>query len=168
MKKVILLIIILIFLTGCGIFDLNNFIISDYTEFMNIVESLDTPQKIGNYMEDNFTYEVHDFYVPDPYILWKTKKGNCIDFGTFGIFIANYHGYETFQITIFDDTLYQHFVAVYNENIWYSITDNQYYSFGYDSFEEITEYVCDIRNKIWTKYIVCDYWNNEKEIVYNN
>jgi len=88
MKKIILLILILILLTGCGIFNLNGWICPDDGEFLAVIEELDTPQKIGDYMLENFTYEAHNFYAPDPYTLWKTKKGDCNDFSTFGVFIA--------------------------------------------------------------------------------
>ena len=168
MRKIILLILILILLTGCGIFDLNGFITPDDEEFIACIMELDTPLKIGNYMAENFTYEIHDFYAPDPYTLWKNQKGDCNDMSTFGVFVADYHGYETYQIEIFDNTLFQHYVAVYNEDIWYSITDCQYYYFGFSDFEEIADYVCDIRLKVWTKYIVYDYWNDIIEEVYNN
>ena len=163
MRKFILLFIILILtisLSGCGIFDLDNWITPDDAEFLACIKKLDTPQKIGDYMLNNFTYEIHDFYAPDPYTLWQIKKGDCNDFSTFGVFIADYHGYETYQIEIFDNTLFQHYVAVYNENIWYSITDCRDYYFGFDNFREIVDYVCDIRLKNWTKYIVYDYWND--------
>ena len=168
MRKIILLLIVLIFLTGCsGIYNLINFVLPDDVEFIACIKELDTPEKISNYILENFTYEVHDFYAPDPYILWKTKKGDCNDMSTFGVFVADYHGYETWQIKIFDNSLYKHYVAVYDEDIWLSITDNQYYFFGFDNFEEIVNYVCYIRDRKWTKYIVYDYWNNEVEIGYN-
>ena len=128
--------------------------------FLTLVQELDTPEKIGDYMLDNFIYEIHDFTAQSPYELFLSKKGDCDEFSAFGVFIADYHGYETYQIEIFDNTLFQHYVAVYDEGIWYSITDNQNYYFGFDDFREIVDYVCDIRDKIWTKYIVYGYWND--------
>ena len=163
MKKVILISIILIFLiAGCGTTP------DDYSEFIACVKELDTPQKIGSYMLENFEYKIHDFYTLTPYELWKTKEGDCDDFSAFGVFVADYHGYETWQIQIFDGSFYSHYVAVYNENIWYSITDCRYYYFGYDNFREIVDYVCDTRDKDWTKYIVYDYWDDIVETGYNN
>jgi len=166
MKKLFVCLILVFLLSGCGIYNLNNFVLPDDTEFLALVQELDTPEKIGDYMIKNFTYKIHDFYIPDPYTLWQIKKGDCNDFSTFGVFIADYHGYETYQIEIFDNTLYQHYVAIYNEDIWYSITDCQNYFFGFYNFREIVEYVCNVRNKTWSEYIVYDYWNNviEQEI----
>lgn len=169
MKKIILISIILIFLTaGCGIFDLNGWLVPDDGEFLACITELDTPQKISDYMLRNFTYEAHDFYAPDPYTLWKTGLGDCNDFACFGVFVADYHGYETFIIHIFDGSFYSHYVAIYNEYIYYSITNSRYYYFGFNDFREIVNYVCDISNRRWSKYIIYDYWNNEIETGYNN
>ena len=52
MKKIILIIIVLILLTGCNeIYNLSNFILPDDAEFLALVEELDTPYKIGQYMK---------------------------------------------------------------------------------------------------------------------
>lgn len=161
------LILLLIFLVGCGIYDLNFFTVPDDLEFLAVVEKLDTPEKISDYMVNNFEYEVYDFTAQSPYELFLSQRGDCDEFAKFGVFIADYHGYETFTIRIFDGSFYNHLVTVYNEDIWYSITDNQYYYFGFDTFREIVEDVCYRRLKVWTKYIVYDYWDNEIEIKYN-
>jgi len=168
MKKFILISIILIFLTGCGIFDLDSWIYPDYGEFLTFIKQLDTPKKIGDYMLENFTYELHIPNLLTPYELYITKKGDCDDFSNFGIFIANYHNYETYSVKIFNETPIRHYVAVYVENNHYSITDNQYYYFGFDNFKEIVKFDSILRNQNWLKYIVYDYWNNEVEIEYNN
>ena len=122
-----------------------------------MINSLYTPEDISNYMLANFTYEAHGFTVQTPYELYLSKKGDCDEFSGFGVWAANFHGYETWQIQIFDNSFYSHYVAVYDEDIWLSIIDNQYYFSGFDSFMEIVEYVYYIRNKVWTKYIVYDY-----------
>ena len=168
MKKIILLIIILIFLTGCS-YNLNYFVMPDDLEFLVLVEELDTPQKIGNYMLENFTYELHILWTPTPYILWKTKKGDCNDFATFGVFIADYHGYETWLIEIYwKNTIERHWLAIYKENE-YSFSDNWFYFPAiYNDFLEIVEYDSFLQNKDWTKYIVYGYWDNEVEVRYND
>lgn len=175
MKKIILSIIILIFLTGCGLYDLNDFVMPDDTEFINVVEELNTPQKIGNYMENNFEYEAHGFYNPDPYILWQIKKGDCNDFATFGAFIANYHSYKTWRIKIYyKNTINNHCIVVYKEDDGLSFTDNQYYNrylpgfFRFNNFRDIVQHNSSITLKIWTRYIVYDYWDNLVEEEYNN
>ena len=117
-------------------------------------------------MQANFTYELHAIYAPDPYTLWKTKKGDCNDFSTFGVFIAHWHGYETYQIEIYySGTIKKHWIAVYTEDDGLSFTDNQYYfnNYGYffDTFREIVEFDCKyFPDKELRKYSVKDYENN--------
>jgi len=180
MKKALLIISILsiIFLTGCGIFNLNGWVWPDDLEFITMVESLDTPEKIAEYMQDNFTYEAYPIYAPDPYTLWKNKKGDCNDFSTFGVFIAHWHGYGTYQIKIFyKGKLWRHYITVYVEDDGLSFTDNQYYNlylpndYRFNDFKEIVEYDGTLRAigwPVWSKYIVYDYKNNivEKEYSY--
>jgi len=168
MKKLLVIFILLtILLSGCAS-NLDDWVTPDDPEFLALVQELDNPSKISDYMLKNFTYEIHDFYTLDPYELWQTKKGDCDDMSVFGCYVADYHGYITYQIKIYDNTLFQHFVAVYDENIWYSITDCQDYYFGFDTFREIVDYVCDIRLKTWTKYIVYDFWNDVIEQATND
>jgi len=170
MKRLIIVLIgiCLMFLSGCGIYNLSFFTIPDDTKFLETIEKLSTPLEISDYMMRNFTYELHSLYAPDPYTLWLTKKGDCNDFSSFSTWIANYHGYETFTIQIFDGSFFSHIIAVYNEDIWLSFTDNQYYYFGFDNFQEIVEYDWYLQYKIWTKFVVRDYWNNIVEEVFNH
>jgi len=123
--------------------------------------------KISDYMQAKFIYEPHAIYTPAPYALWKTGKGDCNDMSTFGVFVANYHGYETHQIQIFwKGTLYQHCIAVYVEDDGLSFSDNQYYSLYFgktysNTFREIVEFDCKyFPNEELRKYIVYDYENN--------
>lgn len=170
MKRISILffIIILLLTVGCARFNPDEYVVPDDGGFIAVIDSLYNPQEIGNYMLANFTYEVHDFTVQTPYELYISKKGDCDEFSGFGVFVANRHDFETWQIKIYDNTWYKHYVAVYDEGIWYSITDCRDYYFGFDDFREIVDYVCDIRSKIWTKYIVYDYRNDILEEVYND
>ena len=183
MKKTFLIISILsvIFLTSCGIFNLNGFIVPEpgKAEFMTIVEKLDTPQKISDYMLENFTYQKHLFYAPSPYQLWLTKNGDCNDFATFGVFVTHWHGLnETYQIKIYYcGTIIKHFIAIYIEDDGLSFTDCQYYNlclpdgYRFNTFKEIVEYDGTLRTigwPVWTKYIVYYYDGNIKEVGYND
>ena len=178
MKKAFLIISILsiIFLTGCGIFDLSSFVIPDNLYFMTEIGELDTPRKISDYMLDKFTYQKHAYYAPSPFQLWLTKNGDCNDFATFGIFVAHWNRYETYQIKIYySGTIWKHFIAVYVEDDGLSFTDNQYY-FNYyghwfNTFREIVEF--DGMFRItgwpeWSKYIVYYYDRHIKEVEYND
>lgn len=176
MKKALLIISILsiIFLAGCGTFDLDGWVCPDDIDFIATIDKLKTPQDISTYMVENFTYEIHDFYAPDPYTLWKTKKGDCNDFATFGIFIADYHGYETYLIKIFYKGAFEkHVIAVYVEGDGLSFTDNRLYfnndGFYFNLFKEVVDWDSDnITFLDWRKYIVYDYWDNKVEVRYND
>jgi len=163
MKKIILLLIALILLSGCGIYNLNGFILPDDIEFLAVVESLNTPYKISEYMIENFTYEFHPSAI-SPYVLWQTEKGDCNDFATFATFIANWHEIETYQMEIkLKNSLYTHWLAVYVEGD-YSFTDNQFYFYGYKTFREIVEKSCnDNICREWVSYKVFDYEMKVKE-----
>ena len=135
--NIIILLLLTLLLSGCGLYNLDGFVMPDNMEFIAVVGSLDTPGKIVNYIEDNFTYQYHSFYLPSPYQLWLTKEGDCNDFSTFGVFVADYHGYPTYQIKIyFKGTLISHTIAVYREDKL-SYSENYIYCYGYDSFREI-------------------------------
>ncbi len=145
MKVKIVLVLIILTLSGCSpaIFNLNNFILPDDMEFMETVKKLDTPEKIGQYMESNFKYDLSQRWVLlNPYELWKAKRGVCGDFATFGEFIAGYHGYETYPVLIyFSNATYTHVITVYQENGKYNYSTNQFYfAVTADDFEEIVKH----------------------------
>jgi hypothetical protein len=162
MKKIFILILLTIFLTGCGIFNLSNFVMPDDLEFLEVIKELDTPEKICAYMEENFIYEAHLFYAPDPYTLWKNKKGDCNDFSMFGIFVANFYGYETYQIIMsFKGIILEHYIGVYKENGKYNYSDLQdYIPINVDTFKEIVLYCADTFKYELKNYKVFDYDNN--------
>jgi len=167
MKKVIILIIILMFLTGCGyggLFNLNNFILPNDIEFLKLIKELDTPEKICQYMLDNFESEEHSYITLTPYQLYLNKKGDCDDCSNFGIYIAHYHRYETYQFLMLFSGNIWHSIAVYKEGNCYTFSDNQIYSGGcYLSFDDILQ----IYNG-WIKYKIYDYEMNIVETEYNN
>ncbi|MBA7569282.1 hypothetical protein ES708_11021 [subsurface metagenome] len=166
MKKIILLSVILIFLTGCGLFNLSGWIVPDDIEFLTLVEELDTLEKIGQYMVDNFGVEKHPYATLTPYQLYITRKGDCDDFSAFARFVAYYHNVETYQILISFPESAWHNIAIFKEGNCYTFTENRYYfTQCHDSFSDIMQMFISYG---WTKYIVYDYWNNEVETGYNN
>ena len=172
MKKLLVLFIILtIFLSGCSLLNLNDFVLPNDIEFINTIEILDTPEKICNYMLDNFTYELHLLNILNPYQLYITQKGDCDDFANFSIFISNYHGYETFLIKIhYKNCAINHYLAIYKENGLYNFSDNQnYFPLQYNNFFNIVELNSQRMyysfGYIWSSYVVYDYWNNIVEQV---
>ncbi len=169
MKKflILTLLISITFLTGCGLFNLNGWIMPDDLEFLAVVESLDTPEKICDYMKENFTYKEHLFYAPDPYTFWKLKEGDCNDFGDFVRFVANYHSYETYRIIIyFKNTLLCHVLTAFVEYDKYTYSNNKaYYPIYVDTFEEVVSHFFETCFEYKYKaYKVYDYENNLIEV----
>ena len=140
-KLLILLILSVLFLSGCGVYNLNYFVMPDDDEFLALIIELNTPRKICQYMEDNFTYEVHSHYAPTPYVIWKTGKADCNDYVTFAQFIANHHGYETYHLLVtftYNDEKTKHSLGVYLENDKYNYSNCTYYCLlNATSFEDI-------------------------------
>ena len=172
-----LVILLISVLAGCGAFNLSNWVCPDDLEFITTIEELDTPQKISEYMIDNFTHESHALWTPSPYTLWKTGKGDCNDFATFGVFVARWHGYETCLIKmIYSGSFWDHWLAVYLEDDGFSYTDNQSYVnydyikdiYRFNDFEEIVDFAC-IHHPEWKlkEYVVYDYDMNVVEEGYN-
>lgn len=140
MKKLLILLILLtLFLSGCGVYNLSNFVLPNDLEFISCIEKLDNPQKICNYMKENFTRKDNIFYNPNPYELWLCQEGDCNDLATFAIFVANYHNYTTYQIQIsFKGTFIKHVLAVYLEDDGYTYSNFKAYRPIYaSSFKEI-------------------------------
>jgi hypothetical protein len=169
MKKLfisILLIILLISISGCGLFNLDGWVIPDDTKFLVLIQELDTPEKIGDYMLDNFESEEHPYISLTPYQLYITKKGDCNDFATFAIYIAHFHGYETYQILmLFPKPIYPidtwHAIPIFKEGNYYTFSENQwYFNQCHNSFADIMQ----IYNG-WTIYKVYDYDMNIVEQV---
>ena len=160
-KLLILLMIFMLLLLGCGVLNLGNFVLPDDLEFIAVVEELDTPEKICQYMTDNFIPEAHLFYTVNPYELYKTKKADCNDTATFAQFVANYHGYTTYKIVItLKDTSLKHALAVYEEEKGYTFSSWGAY-FDYETLQDTFRDIVDLYyNYNWSKYIVYDYWNN--------
>jgi len=139
MKKIILFLILIFFLSGCSLCNLNDFVLPDDIEFIETIKTLDTPEKICSYIKENFKYEPHIFSAPNPYTLWKTKKGDCNDFATFAQFIAHYHGYDTYQLRIyFKKTFISHIMAIFKENGKYTYLNiKAYYPLYASSFNDV-------------------------------
>ena len=133
------------------------------SEFLKIVKELNVPQKICTYMAKNFEYELHTACALVPYLLWERKKGDCDDFCTFGTYIANYHGYKTFQIFInFKAYTLGHVLAVYKQNGKYNYSSNwNYFPIRANNFEEIVDHYSSFDDEYEIKnYEVYDYEKN--------
>lgn len=168
MKRVFILIILLFCLTGCGIYNLSDFIMPDDSEFLAVVESLDTPEKICSYMKENFewnwsiqTYSPYQMYLAN-LENWN-DTGDCDEFATFAAWVAHYHGYEVYRMKmwckftgLYDlPLILPHVMGIYVENGKYTYSNNQIYRPIFaETFKEIvTDYeLLDYRVVSWKVY----------------
>ena len=176
MKNTILISIILIFLTGCsGLYNLSNFVLPDDLEFLALIKELDTPKKICQYMSDNFGIEEHPYNTLTPYQLYINKAGDCNDFSLFAVFVANYHGYETYQILIkFNSWVFGysigHTIGIFKEGDCYTVSEGRDYIGGPGRCKKTFIKLVDFHypEDWWKSYIVYDYDMNIVEQGYNN
>ncbi len=145
MKHLIILLIISLMFSGCySIYDLNNFIIPDDLDFIRIIEYLDTPEKICEYMMNCFTYDLnYRKTILSPYDLWKVKKGVCGDFATFSHFLADYHSIDSyFTLITFYEIINGHAITIFEENGLYSYSSNlEYFNIEVSSIEEVINHL---------------------------
>lgn len=177
---VVICILAMILLSGCGSFDLAGWTIPDDQEFIKLISELNTPPKIGAYMVENFTHKAS--YAPiSPYELFLSKRGDCDAFAKFGIFMAHENNIKTYEIRIFyKGTINKHMVAVYVETKGLSVTDNRPYfnkdGNYFNTFREIVEWNYNyFQYGEWTKYKVLDYeglmieegerWKNSSQLL---
>jgi len=167
MKLIVLLIVLLLLSSGCGIYNLEYFVIPDDAEFIAVVESLDTPKKICAYMEENFTHKL-TIFAYTPYQMWllntQDKFGDCNDYATWAVFVAHYHGYEVYLILVDASYKYSHVLGVFMED-GYSYSDNwSYNNIEANTFKEIVDHHIKKWGAELYGYKVYDYENNVIEI----
>jgi len=140
MKKIIGLILIMLMLSGCNVvYNYDNFVMPDDTEFMEVVKELNTPEKICRYMEDNFTPLEINPVCYNPYEMFCYKTGDCSDYADFSAFVANYHGYKIYQVHIFFEDC-AHLITVLKIDGKYNYID------WWNYFEVGTEKIDDVLN----------------------
>ena len=108
----------------------------DDPEFVNVVNALDSPKKICQYMENNINYK--ELSGPhSPYQTYLSKEGDCADYAVFASAIANFHGYECFFIIMYWTSDVCHAITVYNMGDYYTYSSNYlYFDQNFDSIEE--------------------------------
>lgn len=124
-------------------------------------------------MSENFIYEERDdSNIPEPYMIWKTKKGNCNNFSEFGAFVADYHDYKVYQAGIpFEGTSEKHLITIYVEDKGLSFTHNQNYinnaGHYFKNFDHILKFMeifkdSECQLKIDTKKIIVKCYQDRK------
>jgi hypothetical protein len=155
MKYIILLLVLC--LCGC------TYVVPNDTEFLTVVDTLDTPALICDYMTDNFVYEAHLWDNLTPIELFYYKKGDCNDFSTFGQFAANFNGINAYEVIIsYSNTWVKHALCVYED---YTYSDTIIYiptifSSIYDIVEYESKFIFQVYGYLWKSYKVYDIDNN--------
>lgn len=152
----------MILFCGCDFYGLDGFVLPDDPEFLEVIQSLDTPKKIGDYMAANFNYKMN-YFPASPYETWKNKYGDCNDFSCFGKYAGNYNGIIVYEIIIEDGSIFTHYICVYEEDLSYDIysfTSNQNYYPSYKTFRETVIQGAFTVNMDWEYYKVYDYEGN--------
>jgi len=116
------LVICLIFvLVGCS-----GVVTPTTASFQETISSLDTPEKLSDWMLKNIEYESHYEiwvetgvqYIASPEEIFESKCGDCADFAVFACAVLEYHGYETeiLGIEVASDPSKGHAVCVYQSS----------------------------------------------------
>jgi hypothetical protein len=126
-------------------------------------------------MKENFEHEMNLWSCYSPYQMWlanlKSRAGDCNDMSCFASFVANYHGYETYQIhVIYERDLISHFLCVFVEDNRYTYSSNfNYVPLSYvNTFKDVVNHYLPFQTKKFKEYIVYDYNNNIVERGYND
>jgi hypothetical protein len=118
LKKIQLTLILLpavLFLAGCG--NINQQIVNEAkneTEnlketrsFAEVTASLDTPQKVYDWMKINIIYRPDETYADeyrDAETTFQLGYGDCDDYAMFADYVLKKHGYKTTIISVYTDS----------------------------------------------------------------
>ena len=124
---IILFLVLAIFLSGCS----GGGIVTAATEteeedFQEVVNLLDTPEKLVEYMSRNFKHYAEVYGEPpgeyNPYLpedFFHIQVGNCEDFSAFSSYVLDQHGYNVFLLYYMalsheNGDIYGHTVSVFH------------------------------------------------------
>ena len=69
--------------------------VANISNFTEVVNKLDTPEKLLAYMKENFKFKFHEghiSYLPEEF--FHKKEGDCKDLAKFGSYVLKQHGYD--------------------------------------------------------------------------
>ena len=142
MKYLILLLVLALMTSGCGLFNISGFVMPDDLEFYELVMSLDTPQKIDAWLTKYCSYKESPYHSLSPYEFWKLKEGDCNDFADFAEWVAHLHGIKTYTVLLLlKDTWFSHVLTIYVENGLYNYQNvKSYRTIQADNFFEVVDH----------------------------
>lgn len=176
MKKIILIIGLIVCLglallmTGCDwsdyIYDMNQCVPPEqYSQaFANVIYSLNTPQKICNYMAANFDYEAHPYDVQSPYETWTSKEADCNDSSEFFVYacyvnrIGSKSGYAGCQIYLTRSDQKAHTLGLYWDGSYWDYSNVfNYKNVNKSTFAAIVQHYDDSIGASVVDYIVYNF-----------
>jgi hypothetical protein len=69
------------------------------SQFISLLDKLNTPLKLLNFLS-TCHYKEHDSAYT-PYEFYIGKEGDCVDFGIFSCYVLHYHDYNVYSVPIF-------------------------------------------------------------------
>jgi len=158
------LVIFLIFvLVGCS-----GVVTPTTANFQETISSLDTPEKLSDWMLKNIKYESYYEtginYRLTPEEIFESKCGCCAEFAIFACVVLEYHGYETeiFTISVASDPSKGHAVCVYHSSGLLYIINVGRIEGPYQTYHDIAFAL----NKDWSEYHLYDSWSTFQELGY--
>ena len=128
MARIIALLLLLTWLLGgCYYLNMTELEFDRDSQFAELVDSLDTPRKVGDYLADNIEFERH-FLRQTPYETYIIKKADCNDYAEFVAYVCNYHGYKVYLVEINErGSLWKHEFTIVKEVSDYNYIENGRY-----------------------------------------
>lgn len=120
------------------------------SEFDSIICSLDTPEKLEEWMRANIVYREDEYFesdFTDVRTTYMRGYGDCDDYAMFASYVLEQHGHETWIISIYGENGYGHAICIF-ENGYFTNSELRY-----DDTAHITELIGQVCPN-WTGYSV--------------
>lgn len=141
-------------------------------DFQETISSLDTPEKLSDWMLKNIKYESHYEiwvetgvnYIASPEEIFESKRGCCAEFAVFACAVLEHHSYEAeiLSISVAADPSQGHSVCVYQSSSLLYIINVGRIEGPYQTYQDIAFAL----NKDWSEYRIHDSWSTYQELGY--
>jgi len=139
-------------------------------KFQEAISSLDTPEKLSQWMINNIKYESHYEkwketgvnYIASPEETFNNKVGCCAEFAVFACHVLECHGYdaEILRVAVESDPSKNHVVCVYQSSgSLYTINVGRIKG-PYGAYEDIAF----DHHKDWSKYDIYHSWEKYQKL----
>lgn len=115
LKIALSFLVISVILTSCSGTQLD---LENVLSFTEVVNKLDTPEKLLAYMKENFKYKYHEGHISySPEEFFYIKEGGCKELATFGSYVLEQHGYEVkiMLLKLSGELVGQHAVTLFRD-----------------------------------------------------